>query len=320
VGQPVERAREQLASAIGAAAADLVVTGGGTEACNLGVLGQPARRILVTAVEHPAVLEAARAHGAEVVELPVPEGRAPDALPLDGVDLVCAQWVNHETGTVLPVKRWAAQCREASVALFVDASQALGKVPVDVGALGASAVAFAASKLGGPPGAGALWIARDTELTPRALGGAQERGRRAGSPDPVALAGLGRAATLVDDRLAAMDAVAARRDRLEAAVARWGEVNAAGAPRVATVTNVSVRRWSGPRLVAALDVEGVEASHGAACSSGVDAPSAVVAAMYSSEPQRAESALRLSLGPSTTDRDVDLAIERFERVARRKAG
>jgi len=316
----VERAREQVADAIGASPSDLVFTAGGTEACNLGVLGLPARRILVTAIEHPAVLEAARATGAELVELDVPQGRAPDALPLDGVDLVCAQWVNHETGTVLPVARWADACRAAGVALFVDASQALGKVPVDVSALGATAVAFAAAKLGGPPGAGALWIARDTELTPRALGGAQERGRRAGSPDAAALAGFGRAASLVDDRLAAMRDVAARRDRLEAAASRWGEINAADAPRVATVTNVSVRGWRGPNLVAALDVEGVEASHGAACSSGVDAPSAVVAAMYPASEDRARSALRLSLGPSTTDAEIDVAVERFERVVRRKAG
>lgn len=316
----IERARERVAAAIGAAPSDLVFTAGGTEACNLGVLGLSAQRILVTAIEHPAVLEAARAHGAQVVELAVPEGRAPGELPLEGVDLVCAQWVNHETGTVLPVERWAAQCRAAGVALFVDASQALGKLPVDVAGLGARAVAFAASKLGGPPGAGALWIARDTELAPRAVGGAQERGRRAGSPDPAALAGFGRAASLVPERLVAMDGVAARRDRLEAAVSRWGEVNAGGAPRVATVINLSVRGWSGPRLVAALDVEGLEASHGAACSSGVDAPSAVVAAMYPEEPGRAESALRLSLGPTTTDADVDRAVELFERVARRKSG
>ncbi|MBX3270003.1 MAG: aminotransferase class V-fold PLP-dependent enzyme [Sandaracinaceae bacterium] len=317
----VEEAREALARAIGGLPADVVFTSGGTEACNLGVLGLArgaGGRVVTTALEHPAVAEAVRALGLEVVRVDAPGGVAPADLPLEGAALACVQWVNHETGSVLPVEAWARRCRELGVPLFVDACQALGKLPVDVGALGASVVALASSKIGGPPGAGALWIARGTEVTPRALGGGQERGRRAGSPDPVALAGFGAAAGRVEARLAAMPAVAVRRDRLEAALAEHGPVAGAGGPRVATVTNVAVRGWSGARLVAALDVEGVMTSHGAACSSGVDAPSAVLRAMYPEEPWRADSAVRLSLGPATTDADVEVAIAALEAVLGRQ--
>ncbi|MEZ4337739.1 MAG: aminotransferase class V-fold PLP-dependent enzyme [Sandaracinaceae bacterium] len=314
----LEEARASVAQALGARPADLVLTSGGTEACNLGVLGLPARRVLTSRAEHPAVRAPLEARGVDLVELELPGGLAPEALPLDGADLVCLQLVNHETGTVLPIERWAVQCRAAGVPLFVDACQALGKVPVDVGALGASAVAVAASKIGGPAGAGALWIARDTEVAPLILGGAQERGRRAGSPAVLAAVGFGAAAGLVDARLAAMPEVGRRRDRLEAAFSMHGPINGADGPRVATVVNASPRGWSGPRLVAALDVEGVMTSHGAACSSGVDEPSAVVRAMHPGEPWRAEAALRASLSPTTTDAEIEHAIAVLEAVLARK--
>ncbi len=314
----LETARRELAEALGARASELVFTSGGTEACNLGVLGLGGQRVLSTRLEHPAVAEAVSALGADVVWLETPDGVAPERLPLDGVDLACLQWVNHETGTVLPIERYAAQCRAARVPLFVDACQAVGKVPVDLGRLDATAVALAASKIGGPPGAGALWIARGTALASRALGGGQERGRRAGSPDPVAMAGFAHASTLIAERLEAMPAVTARRDRLEATLARHGVVNGMEAPRVGTVTNVSVRGWKGPRLVAALDVEGLMASHGAACSSGLEEASKVIAAIAIGAPWRAESSLRLSLGPHTSDLEIDRAIEILERVLSRK--
>lgn len=325
----LEEARRRVAEAIGAAPADVVFTAGGTEACNLGVLGlwpRGGRRVVTTRIEHPAVAEAVAAleeDGAEVIRLDVLDGRAPsiEALDaaLDGASLACIGWVSSETGTILPVDDYARRCRARGVPLFVDATQALGKIPLDVASLGASAAAFAASKIGGPPGAGALWIARDAALAPRALGGAQERGRRAGTADAALLAGFGEACEHVRARLAAMPEVARRRDRLERAlVERGAVVNGAGGPRVATVTDVSVPGWRGQLLVAALDLEGLATSSGAACSSGVDAPSPVVLAMYPGEPWRAQAALRLSLSPETTDAEIDRALSILERVLSRR--
>lgn len=321
----VEGAREQLAAVVGAKPADLVFTAGGTEACNLGVLGlaRSPRKVLMTSVEHPSVTAAVEALGADVVLLDVFDGRAPEPsqldVLLDGVDLAAIQWVNHETGTILPVAAYAERCRRAGVPLFVDATQALGKVPVRMSELSATAVAFASSKIGGPPAAGALWIARDATLQPRALGGGQERGRRAGSPDPVALAGFGAAAAAVEQRLEAMVSVERRRDRLEGElVAAGGRINGAQGPRVATVTSASFASWRGTSLVAALDLEGLCASSGAACSSGLDQPSPVLAAMFPDAPWRSESALRLSLGPETTDAEIDGALAILRRVLARK--
>lgn len=324
----MERAREQLAAAVNARSADLIWTSGGTEAINLGVFGiaNDSRRVVTSAVEHPAVSESILSlerAGSLVTRLGVRRGRVfgEEELDraLDGADLAVFGWVNHETGTLLPLRAIAGRCAEASVPLVVDATQALGKVPVDVELLGAAAVAFASSKVGGPPAAGALWVNRGIELRPRALGGGQERGRRAGTPDPAALAGFGAACAAIEARLEAMPEVARRRDRLERALLAEGAlVNGAEGHRVATVTNVSLPARRGTRLVAALDLEGLATSSGAACSSGVDAPSPVVAAMHDDEPWRAESALRLSLAPSTSDEDIERAIGILQRVVRRR--
>ena len=322
----LERGREAIAAAIGARPAELVLTSGGTEAVNLGVLGLAprARRVLTTEIEHPSVLEAIarlEADGADVIRLPVRGGVAPDPSELERLlpaDLVAMQWVNHETGTLLPVAAYASACSSAGTPLFVDATQALGRVGIAVDTLGASVLAIASSKIGGPPGAGALWVRQGIDLEPRMLGGGQERGRRAGTLDVIAHAGFGAACARIDRWLDAMGAVAARRDRLEAfLVSQGAAVNGGEGPRAASVTNASVPGRRGSLLVAALDLEGVCAASGAACSSGLDRPSPVISAMYPSTPWRATGALRLSLAPSTSDADVDAACEALGRVLER---
>lgn len=333
----LEDARRAIAEAVCADAADLVMTSGGTESVNLAVLGLGARaqHVISTDIEHPALGEAvARLEqaGARVTRLRVPGGAAPsvDALaaaltasgstPAPQSTLVALQWVNHETGSLLPIADYAALCRARGVPLVVDASQALGKVRVDLRALGADAVAFAASKIGGPHGAGALYVARAVSLAPLLAGGGQERGRRPGTPDVRAAVGFGAAAAVLADRLAAMPRLAALRDRLEAAlVARGAVVNGhdAGSERVATATHVAFDGLRGEVLVAALDVEGVCVSSGAACSSGLAAPSPSVLAMYPHAPWRAAGALRFSLGPENDERDVDAALVALDRVLAR---
>jgi len=322
----LEDARARIAEAVGAAPADVVLTSGGTEAVNLAVLGLAGgvERVVMTGLAHPALSEAVAGLGVPVVRLDTPGGVPPDEEKVAGLlgpgVVLAASWVNHETGTILPMRRWARLAAARGARLAVDASQALGKLPVDAEALGATTLAVAAPKVGGPAGAGALVVSREVDLVPVLRGGGQERGRRPGSPDVVAAAGFGGACQALPSRLAAQEAVGWRRDLLEAhLVARGAIVNGAEAPRVSTVTNVSMKGIRGDAWVAALDVEGVCAASGAACSSGVVASSPVVTAMYPDAAWRATATLRLSLGPETTDDEVaraqlalDTVLKRFE--------
>lgn len=325
--QLLEAARQDVAQSIGAGAADIVLTAGGTEANNLGLRGlaHGCGRVVTTEVEHPAVAESVRRlekAGYDVIRLQVLGGQPPSAEELGqqlGPDtLVAIQWVNHETGTVFPIQRYAQVCHEHRARLFVDATQALGKLPIDAEALGADAIALAAQKIGGPAGAGACWLRRGLNVEPVLDGGSQERGRRPGTPDTLSMVGFGVACRLTGARLEQQPRVTALRDRIEAMLVDLGGVRNGVAPRTGTVSNLSFRDWQGPLLTAALDLEGVCVSTGAACSSGLQEPSAVIRAMYPDEQWRAGSAVRISLGMETTVRDIDLASAAFERVLARE--
>lgn len=327
--QLLEGAREQVASAIGASAADVILTGGGTEACNLGIRGLAEGRGLVvsTKVEHPAVARSVRRlerEGRRLVLLNVPAGRPPEAPELAAhlgpQSLVAIQWVNHETGTLFPIERYAEACRDRGALVFVDATQALGKVSIDVRTLGADAIAIAAQKIGGPAGAGACWVRRDLQLTPVLEGGSQERGRRPGTPDTLSMVGFGAACRLVADRLAAQPRLASLREHIESNLIGLGARVNGGPPRTATVSNLSFAGWAGPVLAAALDLEGICVSTGAACSSGLQEPSEVIRAMYPDAQWRAGSAVRISLGMETTLEEIGMASDIFRRVLARGGG
>lgn len=328
----LEQARKHVGAALGVTPIDVVFTSGGTEACNLGVLGaalaasRPGQLdVHTTSIEHPAVeasIEALQSLGARVIRhaLHTAEGRracaqAVAASRAEGrVPFVIAQAVNHETGTLVDVE--ALRLEVGEVLGFIDASQALGKVDVAWSKLG-FCVAIAGAKIGAPS-VGALYVPRGMQLEARALGGGHERGRRAGTPDVVTIAGLGAACASLPSRLDAQPSIARLRDELEALlVSLGGVVNGAEWPRVATVVNASFRGWRGATLVAALDLEGLAVSAGAACSSGVDAPSPVLRALYPDAPWRATSALRVSLGPETSEADVAFAVGALKRVLSR---
>jgi len=319
----IERAREQIAHAIDAQASDLVLTSGGTEACNLAVLAllaaRPGAHVVTTEIEHPAVAEPIaqleQSGQVRVTRLPVLHGRAPEPAQLlaaiEPATALCAiQWVNHETGTLQPIAAYAEVCRSAGVLLFVDATQAFGKLPISMRELDLDLLALASHKIGGPAGAGALWVKRGLDVAPLVRGGGQERGRRAGTPDVRSLAGFGLASELVPERIADMPRVAGLRDRLEAALLELGaRRNAPEGARVATATNVF---WPGRRsdvMVSALDLEGLAVSAGAACSSGKSEPSPVLRATHPEEPARSESSTRFSLGLETSEIDVDFAMQ-----------
>ena len=330
----LDEARARVARALSAAPAEIVFTSGATEAAALAIRGvlaaaPPGRRALVaTAVEHPCVLDLAAAlasQGTPVSVVPVDRRGLPDLEVLRGAvteetALVCGMLANNETGVVLPVSEMAAVARDAGALFFCDAVQAVGKLPVDVRALGADLLALTSQKLGGPRGAGALWVRPGLRLAPL-LGGHQERGRRAGTENLPGIAGLGAALeAALRGREEEQARVGALRDRLEAgllAAVPGARVNGAGAERLPGTLSVTFPGADGEALLIALDLEGVCASAGAACTSGSTRPSHVLSAMGLA-PAEARGTLRLSLGWTTTPDDVDRALklvpELLERV------
>lgn len=313
----LEDARLQLARAIGSMTRELVFTSGGTEAVDLGVRGV-GEALGVTAVwcdpgAHPCLRAAceglAAARGAPFAWIPLVDG-GEGALDVDALGerltptaLVAVSLVQHETGAVTAWAPLRDDAHAHKATLVVDAAQALGKVPLDVATLGAAAVALSAHKIGGPAGVGALWLRAGERVTQRVLGGGQERGVRAGTENALGIVGFGAAASVLRQRLDAMPAVAARRDRIEAALrAITGvTVNGATRERVASACHVTVAGVEGQELVAALDLEGIEVSSGAACSSGRAEPSESLVRMYAGEGWRALGALRVTLGPEVDD-------------------
>ncbi|HVG44016.1 MAG TPA: cysteine desulfurase family protein [Longimicrobium sp.] len=328
----LEEARARLARVIGAAPAEIVFTRAGTEADNLAVLGR-ARTIrgapvAVSAVEHKAVLASAHAaedEGSPFVLLPV-DGDG--IVRLDSVDavldrrpaVVSVMWANNEVGALQPVGEIAARCRAAGVAFHSDAVQALGKVPVRVDEVPVDLLALSAHKVGGPKGVGALYVRRGTRLHPLLFGGGQERGMRPGTEDVAGAAGFAAAAEGAEaGRETGMARIGALRDRLEAGLRDAVPglvVNAAGAPRLPTIGNVSVPGADPEALLMGLDLEGIAVSSGSACSSGAVEPSHVLTAM-GIPAALAGPSIRFSLGWTTTDAEIDRVLEVFPRVAER---
>ncbi|HEU5002068.1 MAG TPA: cysteine desulfurase family protein [Actinomycetota bacterium] len=336
----LEEARERTAAAIGAEPSEIVFTAGGTEADNLAIKGAAfraramrpnANHVITAAVEHHAVLHAAEwleKQGFRVTFLPV---NGDGVVDLDALRralgpetaLVSLMLANNEVGTLQPVAEAAALAHGHSRALVhTDAVQALGKVPVDVGALGVDLASFAAHKIGGPKGTGALYVRRKTPLEAILHGGGQERDLRSGTPNVAGIAGMGVAAEMAAAEVAAEGPrLAALRDRLQAGVAALPAVtvNGAGAPRVPGTVNVCIEGVEGESLLLMLDAKGVAASSGSACTSGSLEPSHVLLAM-GVRPELAHGSLRLSLGRASTDEDVDTVLEVLPPIVERLRG
>jgi cysteine desulfurase len=329
----LEDARARFAAVVGASPAEVVFTRGGTEADNLALLGRARadgpRTIAVSAIEHKAVLASAKALEADgwtARVLPVDgDGRVEldalaEILRADRPVLVSVMWANNEVGALQPVDEIAALCGEAGAAFHTDAVQALGKLPVRLDRVEVDLAAFSAHKLGGPRGTGALFVRRGTPLEPILFGGGQERGLRSGTEDVAGAVGFAVAAELAEaERETAMARIAALRDRLEAGLCERVpglRVNAAAAPRLPTISNVSAPGADAEMLLIALDLEGIAASSGSACSSGAVEPSHVLTAM-GLPADVAGPSVRFSLGRDTTDADVDRALEVFPAVVQR---
>jgi cysteine desulfurase len=219
---------------------------------------------------------------------------------------------NNELGTIQPVAELAAMARARGALVHTDAVQAVGKIPVDVRALGVDLLTLSGHKFGAPKGVGALWVRRGLALQAQSTGGRQERGRRAGTENVPALEGLRVAADIVS-RTPAAEArrIARLRDRLESGVlgrVPGSVVNGDAAARVPNTSNISFERVEGESLVIALDLEGIAVSTGSACSSGTLEPSHVLRAIGLSS-SRVQSAIRFSLGPATTEAEIDRVLD-----------
>jgi cysteine desulfurase len=326
----VEEGREAVAKLARCDPRDVVLTSGGTEANNLALRSAFTREggVLVTSrLEHPSVARVAEALESEgkarVRWLRVMPGGTIDledlarALSEGDVRLVALQSVNAETGVLQPVREAIAMAHRAGTRVHVDTVQSFGRS--DDVAEEADTRSLAAHKMRGPKSIGALITRPGLPIAPVLLGGSQERGIRPGTVDPVAAAGLAVAARHAVSSPARWAALAPLRDALEAGLLRDGgprsRVNGVAGPRAPHVTSVAFPGWSSPELVAALDLEGVAASGGSACSAGTAEPSTVLSAMGDAE--AATSTIRFSLGEETTAADVESALAATSRVLAR---
>lgn len=324
----VETAREQVAALVGARPAEVVFSSGATEACNT-VLAAPWAAILAADIEHDAVLRPLDAATGERVGLAVSAHGRVD--PSDvaakvhaavgrhsaGRVLVALQLANNETGVLQPVADVAATAREGGALLFTDAAQIAGRLPIDFSTLGADFMALSAHKLGGPKGIGALIVRDGRDLPARVRGGGQERGRRGGTENIPGIAGFGAAAEAARRFVVEHGRIAALRNRLEAGLLNLtpeAHIMGMGAERLPNTTCIALPGHAAETLVIRFDLAGIAVSAGAACSAGKIGASHVLIAMGCDE-ATARSAVRISIGPTTTDREIDRCLAAWREIA-----
>lgn len=320
----VERAREAVAALVGADPARVVFVSGGTEANHLALLGNGRERVLVSEIEHSSVLQAVPdaeriavdRHG--TVDLNrFEEQLASDPRPA----LVSVMLANNETGIIEPVPEIAAIAHRHGALFHCDAVQAAGKILVDVATLGVDLVSLSAHKLGGPPGIGALIVDSGIDIAPAIRGGGQERGRRAGTENLLGIVGFAAAASAAVQNLSDYERVRGLRDQLEASLVEIvpeAIVIGSSVSRLPNTSAVALSGVSAETQVIALDLDGVMVSAGAACSSGKVGPSHVLKAM-GAPPEVIGSTIRISLGWSTTEAEIEHFIQTWTAMYRRVA-
>jgi len=327
--EALEHARAHVAALVGAQPAEIVFTGGGTEADNLGLkgvcTGMPSGSLLVGAIEHSAVLGPAQALaklGWKVDLIPVDsEGRYDLAvlgklLAKKGVRLVSAMRANNETGVLQDAVAIATLAHAAGALYHCDAVQAAGKIPVDFRSLGADLMTLSAHKINGPRGVGALVMDRRVDLTPLVHGGGQEQGLRGGTEDLAGIVGFGKAAELAKMELAERARhTQGLRDALEAGVRKLpgARIFSGGAIRLPNTLQFGVEGIDGEWLVMELDKRGIAVSSGSACHSGSGEPSHVLTAM-GLDPAIARGALRVSFGLGNTRQDGETVLKALQEI------
>lgn len=332
----LDEARETVARLLGAKPREIVFTGGGTEADNLAIKGAAwaasarGRELVISSVEHKAVTQSAAVmerFGFAVTWLSVDrygtvDPAAVESAIRDHTALVSVMYANNEVGTVQPVAEIGAICRARKVLFHVDAIQAAGYLALDVDALGADLLSLSAHKVNGPKGVGALFVRQGTPLLTQLSGGSQERQRRAGTENVAGIVGFARALELAQqERVTEAARLTQLRDRLIAELTALPGVQLTGHPTERLPNNASfvVDGLEGADLVAALDLEGIAASTGSACTTGAADPSHVLLAM-GIQPAAAHGSLRLTLGHGSSEEDVRLTVEAMGRVLERVRG
>jgi cysteine desulfurase len=324
--QHLEKARRTVAGFLGASAAEIVFTSGGTEANNLAILGMvrslpgDRKHVVTTAIEHPSVLECVRQLVRDGVDVSVVDvANIEESLREDTV-LVSVMHANNETGAIQPVRevaRLVEERRRGGQAIYFhsDGVQAAGKIPVDVRELGVDLYSLSAHKLFAPKGVGALYVRKGTPLRGIQFGGRHERERRAGTENVPAAIAFARATELCDS--ADATSLAKLRDDFENDLAKrlpWIDVNSSRNPRVPNTSSVLFRGISGEALVIALDLQNMAVSTGSACSSGSIEPSPVLLAMGRSR-EEARSSVRFSFGRYNTAEEIEALVDATARSA-----
>ncbi len=325
--EAVDYAREQVAALIDADPKEIIFTSGATESDNLGIKGvyemyaSKGNHIITTRTEHKAVLDTCQKiekSGGQVTYLEVgPDGRINldelKAAITDKTILVCIMWANNETGVIQPMKEIGAICAEKGVLFMSDATQAVGKIPVNPRETGVHIMAFTSHKMYGPKGVGALYVSRKNprvKVTAQMDGGGHERGMRSGTLNVPGIVGFGKAAEIAKaEMLSDAARLSALRDKLENGLCRLEEtyVNGNKEHRMPHVTNISFKHVEGEGLMMTFN-QNIAVSSGSACTSASLEPSYVLVAMGLGD-DLAHSSIRFSLGRFTTEEDVDFAIE-----------
>jgi cysteine desulfurase len=328
----VEDARAKVAKLVGARPANVIFTSGGTEANALALAapaGEASWHCYLSAIEHPSVLSGGRFYPETTTTIPVTaDGLADLGVLSEKLEkhkpggwrpVVSLMAANNETGAIQPVAEAARIVHDAGGILHSDAVQSAGRMPLDLGALGADMLTLSAHKIGGPKGAGALVLAEGVSVTPLIKGGGQEARRRAGTENVAAIVGFGVAAELAASDLANMAEIARLRDALEdgvRAAAADAVVFSKATPRLPNTSCFAVPGAKAETLVIGLDLAGFAVSAGSACSSGKVEASHVLAAMGVA-PELAQSAIRVSLGFGTRNTDIQSFLGAFGDLIKR---
>ena len=322
----VEDARAEVAALVGADPENVIFTGGGTDADNLVLKGLEGRRLIVSAIEHGAILAPALLFDAGAEIVPVDEQGLVDLAALDGLIadadrpvLLSIMLANNETGVIQPIKQIVEIARQHDALVHTDAVQSVGKISVDINDLGVDMLSLSAHKIGGPQGVGALILRQDLLLMSQVVGGGQEGGRRSGTENVAGIAGFGVAARIAREGLANYAKLSKLRDEMELQIkqiAPGSQVYSCEAPRLPNTSCLTMPGVKSETQVMSFDLEGVAISAGSACSSGRVTASHVLDAM-DAPADIALTAIRISMGCDTDAADIDRFVDVWRDIYRR---